>query len=131
MSLILSSLVPLLQVFDLPASIAFYRDVLGFELIAGDESWWAMLKLDQATLMLNTAYEADERPAAPDPVRIRSHADTGLYFSCPDPDAVYAHLRSKGLEVNEPTIKSYGMKQVCVRDPDGFELYFTSPVVSK
>ena len=131
MALILGNLVPLLQVFDLPTSIAFYREVLGFELIAGDDSWWAMLKLGEATLMLNTAYEDAERPAAPDLPRMRGHADVALYFSCPDTDAVYAHLRGKGWDVNAPVITSYGMKQLGIKDPDGFELCFTCPVNSK
>src|SRR5947209_19614504 len=93
MAITVREVTPLLEVFDLPASIAFYRDVLGFELVSGDESWWCMLKLGGATVMLNTAYERDERPTAPDALRVRGHADTSLYFSSPDPDAVYAHLR--------------------------------------
>ena len=62
---------PLLQVFDMPTAIRFYRDVLGFTVHAtsqpGDDCNWAWLKLNGAELMLNTAYEADQRPAAPDP----------------------------------------------------------------
>jgi len=47
-------LVPLLQVFDMPTSIKFYRDVLGFEVAAtskpgSDDVGWAMLKLDGGT----------------------------------------------------------------------------------
>jgi hypothetical protein len=38
MALTLTSAIPLFQVYDLPASIAFYRSVLGFDLVAGDES---------------------------------------------------------------------------------------------
>ena len=130
MALTISNPVPLLQVFDLPASIAFYRRVLGFELVSGDESWWAMLKLGDTRLMLNTAYEDHERPLAPDPARVRGHADVSLYFSCPDPDAVYAQLRDRGCDVNAPAITSYGLKQLSVKDPDGFELCFTCPVES-
>jgi glyoxylase I family protein len=95
MAITISELTPLLEVFDLPASIAFYRDVLGFELVSGDDSWWCMLRLGEATLMLNTAYENDERPPAPEPARVRGHDDTSLYFSSPDPDQVYALLREK------------------------------------
>lgn len=130
MALTIRNLVPLLEVFDLPASIAFYRDVLGFKLISGDDSWWAMLELGGATLMLNTAYERDERPPKPDPARVKGHADTSLYFSS-DPDEIYAHLRSIGLNVKEPSVTSYGMKQVSIRDPDGFQLFFTRPADSK
>jgi glyoxylase I family protein len=57
-----------------------------------------MLKFGEATLMLNTAYEDHERPAVPEPARVRGHGDTSLYFSfsSPDPDAVCVHLRRKG-----------------------------------
>ncbi len=40
--------------------------------------------------MLNTAYEEDARPRAPDPARVAAHEDTAIYFSCPDVDAAYA-----------------------------------------
>jgi glyoxylase I family protein len=126
--LIIEKVTPLLEVFDLPASMAFYRDRLGFDLVAGDDSWWAMLQLGGATLMLNTAYERDERPPSPDPARVRGHADASLYFSCPDADEVYASLRERRLDVRPPVITSYGMKQVAIRDPDGFQLFFISPL---
>jgi hypothetical protein len=32
--------------------------------------------------MLNTAYEDDEPPPAPDPARVAGHADAGLFFGC-------------------------------------------------
>ncbi len=124
MALTVNGLVPLLEVFDLPKAVAFYRDVLGFELIAGDETWWCMLKLGEATLMLNTAYERDERPPEPPPECVRAHADTSLYFSSPDLDGIYAHLRAKGWAVTAPEVTSYGMKQVSTKDPDGFQIFF-------
>ena len=131
MPLVLENLVPLLFVFDLPKSIAFYRDLLGFEVVSGGETWWAMLKLGGATLMLNTAYEKHERPPVPDAARVGGHADTALYFRCPDTDEVFAYLRGKGWDVGAPEITSYGMKQLCIKDPDGFELCFISPTDSK
>jgi glyoxylase I family protein len=52
---------PLLQVFDMPTAIRFYRDVLGFTVWAtsepGDDCNWAGLRLNGAEVMLNTAYE--------------------------------------------------------------------------
>ncbi|HYL91563.1 MAG TPA: VOC family protein, partial [Alphaproteobacteria bacterium] len=122
-------LAPLLQVFDMPTSIAFYRDVLGFEVVAtsqpGKERFgWALLRLNGLELMLNTAYEDDERPPAPDPARVAAHNDTSIYFSCPDVDAAYADLRKRGVKVKEPRIAPYGMKQMYVSDPDGYELCF-------
>lgn len=108
-------MVPLLQVFDMPTSVAFYRDVLGFEVLItsqprGRHFDWALLQLKGAELMLNTAYEQDERPPAPDSARIAAHNDTAIYFRCPDVDAAYAHLRARGVRAQEPKIAHYGMK---------------------
>jgi glyoxylase I family protein len=74
--------------------------------------------------MLNTAYEYDKRPSAVDPRHIATHGDTGLFFGAPDVDAVHAYLRAKGIDVKEPIVAPYGMKQLYLRDPDGFGLCF-------
>jgi glyoxylase I family protein len=116
----------LLQVFDMPASLAFYRDVLGFEVLA-ETSDWAHLQIEGTELMLNTAYESHERPPRPDPVRIAHHDDTALYFGCSDVDAAYEYLQSKGLHPAAPVIRDYGMKQVYLSDPDGYNLCFQCP----
>src|SRR5271170_4658440 len=119
---------PLLQVFDMPTSIAFYCEGLGFEIVAtsrpGPVFGWALLRLDGVDLMLNTAYEDDSRPAAPDPARIAAHSDTGIYFGCPDVDGAYAHLRERKVEAKPPRVAPYGMRQLYVTDPDGYVLCF-------
>ena len=90
----------LLQVWDMPASLAFYRDGLGFQLVdsdrPGDGCDWARLRLGDAELMLNTRYEGGARPPAPDPARTAAHDDVCIHFGCPDVDAAYAHLRARG-----------------------------------
>ena len=122
--------VPLLQVFDMQTSLAFYCDVLGFEVVdKTDPDWWAMIRLGGATLMLNTAYEEDKRPRKADPKRVRGHKDVSLYFEFDDLDGLHAHLRSKGCDVKSPMKTSYGLMQMSVRDPDGYELCFTAPLV--
>jgi glyoxylase I family protein len=123
---------PLLQVFDMPTSIAFYRDVLGFEVVSaskprGEHFDWALLQLGSVELMLNTAYEEDVRPPASDPARFAAHDDTCLYFGCPDVDAAYAYLRARGVAANEPKVAPYGMKQLYLSDPDGYSLCFQWP----
>jgi glyoxylase I family protein len=120
---------PLLQVFDMPTSIKFYLDVLGFEVVTtskprGEHFDWALLRLNGVELMLNTAYEEDGRPGAPEPARIAAHDDTCLYFGCPDVDAAYAYLRARGVAAKEPKVAPYGMKQLYVSDPDGYNVCF-------
>jgi glyoxylase I family protein len=131
MAIDVRGMAPLLQVFDMPASVQFYCDVLGFEIVTtsqpGPNFSWALLRWQGIELMLNTAYEDDKRPPLPDPVRVAAHSDTSIYFGCPDVDAAYAHLRAKGIDVKEPRIALYGMKQLYLEDPDGYLLCFQWP----
>jgi glyoxylase I family protein len=127
-----SGVCALLQVFDMPTSVHFYRDVLGFEIVEtsqreGDRFDWGLLRLNDAEVMLNTAYEEADRPAVPEAARITAHGDTTLYFGCPEVDAAYRHLRARGVDAKEPKVAAYGMKQLYVRDPDGYLLCFQWP----
>ena len=123
---------PMLQVFDMPRSIRFYRDLLGFKVTGSskakssnpDDVDWVMLELSNATIMLNTAYDPGDVPAQPDVGRWSGHQDTCLYFGCPDVDAAYQHLVSKGVEADPPEVAWYGMKQLYLKDPDGFGICF-------
>jgi len=121
-------LVPLIQVFDMPTSLRFYRDLLGFEIVAqsspGDDFDWGWLRLEDADLMLNTAYEKEHRPSRPEASRIAGHDDMCLYFGCRDVDGAYRYLRSRGLDVEEPKVAPYGMKQLTLKDPDGYQICF-------
>jgi glyoxylase I family protein len=131
MPLDVRGLAPLLQVFDMPASLHFYRDLLGFEVAQtsgpSDDCGWALLRLNGVELMLNTAYERDTRPPAPDPTRQAAHADTGLFFGCPDVDGAHAFLTAQGLTIAPPVVRTYGMRQLYITDPDGYELCFQWP----
>jgi glyoxylase I family protein len=128
-----NGLVPLLQVYDMPEAIRFYRDALGFSVASASEEieaaegryfHWALLRLGGAELMLNTAYDANERPPERDAARWRGHADTGLFIGCDDLDAVHALLASRGVAVDPPKLAAYGMRQLYVTDPDGYVLCF-------
>lgn len=131
MAIEVRGLSPLLEVFDMPTSLAFYRDKLGFEVVGdsgqGDNSGWVMMKLGDATVMLNTMFEDGDRPTAADPVRIFAHHDTCIYFGCPDVDAAYDHLREMGVDAEPPEVAPYGMKQLYVSDPDNYNLCFQWP----
>ena len=126
---------PYFEVYDMPASLRFYIDQLGFTLVehaphrGGDDPYryhWCWLRLGEADLMLNTAYEFDEkRPTREEHLRQRGHRDTCLYFGCPDVDAAYAELTARGVVIDRPPrVAPYGMKQMYFKDPDGFGLCF-------
>jgi glyoxylase I family protein len=134
MALEVQGFAPMVSVFDMPRSLAFYRDVLGFEVVStseprrGDDFGWGLLKLQDIELMLNTAYDHDERPAAPDAARVAVHEDTALFFGCRDLDAAYENLCAHGLELAPPTVAPYGMKQLWLKDPDGYVICLQWPV---
>ena len=127
-----TGMTPLIQVFNMPRALAFYRGILGYRVVAdsgdGDKSSWVSLRLNDINLMLNDQYEPGHEPSAPPPERTMWHRDTCLYFDCPDPDVAYEFLKSQGLDLNPPKIAPYGMKQLYFRDPDGYGLCFQCPV---
>jgi catechol 2,3-dioxygenase-like lactoylglutathione lyase family enzyme len=124
----------LLEIFDMGRSVAFYR-ALGFAVVAHwpdrehEEKWdWVRLRLGGAELMLNTRYELEERPMAPDAVRSAGHADTELFFGCADLDGLCRDFRLGGMGAPEPETTFYGTRLVRLIDPDGFVICFQSPI---
>jgi uncharacterized glyoxalase superfamily protein PhnB len=133
MPLPLSSLTPLIQVFDMVKSLDFYTGKLGFEVVAaspevdapeGRFSHWTLLRSGAIDLMLNTAYDSGERPASPAPARLMAHTDTSFYIGCSDLDRVYAELKQAGLDIEPPSMAAYGLRRFNLYDPDNFELVF-------
>jgi glyoxylase I family protein len=126
------SIVPLLWIYDMPTSIRFYRDRLGFAVLNTspahgiDDFDWAMLETGGGKFMLNTIYEVDAARPARSPSSSASQRDAWLYFDCPDVETAVANLRSTGLEVHGPSLTYYGMKQAFLHDPDGYRLCFQS-----
>ena len=119
---IVRELVPLLLVRDVARAVAFYTGRLGFRMT---RSWepdgclrWCRVVRDGAAVML----EQGDADAAP-----RGRGVT-FYFVCDDADAMHAELAARGLRPPSPGVAFYGMKQVHVTDPDGYELCFESPV---
>ncbi len=116
---------PLLFVQDIARSLDFYRDRLGFEVVHEAQNdgqvFWCRLKRDHSSLMLQQAEPEDGEPQG----RGRGVV---LYFVCDDADAMHADLTARGLDLPEPETAYYGMRQVSVVDPDGYDLCFESPV---
>ena len=128
MKLEISGLTPLIQVFNMPRALEFYRDILRFEVVMdsgnGDDSSWVWLRVNGSDLMLNDQYEPGHIPNSAPAERTRWHDDTCLYFGCADPDSAYEYLRSKNVECKPPKVAPYGMKQLTFHDPDGYAICF-------
>jgi uncharacterized glyoxalase superfamily protein PhnB len=117
-------LVPLLFVRDIESSMGFYRDGLGFA-VAG--TWepegklaWCRLQRDGSAIMLQQADEEDG------PAGGRGRG-VGFFFICDDAAAIHTELSGRGVHLAPPQVAFYGMKQIFVTDPDGYELCFESP----
>lgn len=135
MSIKLNGLAPLFQVYDMEASLHFYCDILGFDLISSDRDkppyGWVLIRLGNVELMMEPLYPAGKRPEVADAERYKHHHDMTIYFGCPDVDAAWRHLRSHNIAVDEPWVASYGMKQLYFTDPDGYGLCFQWPATKE
>ncbi len=120
----LQQLWPLLTVEDIQRSIAFYRDRLGFEVVAeaksDNKTYWCRLARQGCSLMLQQAELAEDGPAEG-----RGRGIT-LYFVCDDTDAMHAELVDRGLSLALPQDAYYGMRQLFVPEPDGYAICFES-----
>lgn len=129
----LTGLIPLLQVFDMPRALAFYRDGLSFAVVAhspevetaeGRFHHWMWLKNGAVELMLNTAYDSGERPAVLDASRWAGHGDVTLFIGCQTIDAMHAELTARGLPVGPVSDTPHGLRQMSLTDPDGYVICF-------
>jgi catechol 2,3-dioxygenase-like lactoylglutathione lyase family enzyme len=121
----------ILAVSDVDASLAFYRDRLGFEVEATyDDPPYATLALAGTRLSLaEQGHPAEDRPgvtmAAPaDP----SVADTVLVVEVEDARAEYARLEARGARfLAEPFEPPWGGCRFFCVDPDGYLVEVEQP----
>ncbi len=117
---------PLFNVADVEASLAFWRDALGFEVTQRYE-WegrlaFAAMRSGETEIMLNgRGGDAAARLARP------HYTEAVFYFRVDDVRGLHRDLRSKGLDPSEVETQEYGLDEMTLRDPDGYELAFTSP----
>jgi len=108
--------VAVLVVSDMPASIAYYRDILGFkaELEFGTPPTYACLCRDEAGIHVVAATHAKRLPG-----------QGGVALFVDDVDALYAELSGRRASIPEPPQdRPYGMRDFNVIDPDGNLLTF-------
>lgn len=120
-------MVPLLSVYDMPRAVAFYCDMLGFEIenqwSPGGHLYWAELKSGDTWLMLNAEHEDGERRPEHDH---RAHGrDLTFYFYPPDVVALRESVLRRGGAPSEFVVTHYRHKQFTLRDPDGYTLCFS------
>lgn len=123
----LQSCTPLLNVASIERSLGFWRDLVGFEVVGQFEEAgvlrWVRLRSGEVALMLNAPDKVLGRArAAPD-----TYTDAVLYFGVPSVRSMCEGLRAKGFDAPDPKTEDYGVEEMLLRDPDGYEVAFTSP----
>jgi uncharacterized glyoxalase superfamily protein PhnB len=113
---------------DPEASLAFYRDLLGFE-VRNDVKYgglhWITLGPPGQPDTSIVLYPPNASPGLTDEERrtIAEMMAKGTYASInlatPDLDGVFARLQASSEVVQEPTDQPYGIRDCAVRDPAG------------
>lgn len=121
---------PLFIVRDVPASLAFYRDQLGFDVTfegpGPDDIFFGMVERGRAMFMFK---DVDIDPV-PNHTRDIGHgtAPWDAYVYVPDPDALYQEFASRDVEFRRPLENnSDNLRGFEVRDISGYILYFGRP----
>ncbi|MDF1799376.1 MAG: VOC family protein [Planctomycetota bacterium] len=127
---------------DVGASLAFYRDKLGFQV---DSTWpsadapqWASVSTGGQSVMLGGVVSAEQagtdahhRFYAESSAAFAKAPGGGLitYLQVADVDGYFAELKQRGVELPaEPRDEFYGLRNFPVRDLDGYRLYFFQPI---
>lgn len=111
----IKGLAAVLYVRDFAASLAYYREKLGFsgDFIWGSPPYYACLNRGDADIHLN--------PYAPAGKSI-------VCIFCKGVDALHADLAARGANITQPpATEAYGMREFNVTDLDGHRLVFGEP----
>jgi catechol 2,3-dioxygenase-like lactoylglutathione lyase family enzyme len=115
----------MLAVTDLPATVRFYVEQLGFNCNAmhGNPPVWAEIERNGISVMFNAPPR--ERVVRDVP---RSSKDYQIfYFDVDDAAGLRTEFQARGVAVSDLRVAFYGMKEFEVRDPEGHWLWFGQP----
>ncbi len=125
---------PFLIVADVPATLAFYRDMLGFEVAfrgpTPEDEFFGIVRRDGAMLMfkaLGVRADGKELVVEPVPNYGRKPAFSwDAYLDVADPDALAAELASRGVPFAVPLTDrgADGVRGFVIKDIDGYGLFF-------
>ena len=124
-------LVPTLIVDDVSMTIAFYRDVLEFELVEAQppaEPWWARLRCGGAEIMLQKRESLlEEYPFYRD---LPLGGTFDLYIEMDRIDEYYERVRARITPYFELADEPYGMREFTIRDCNGVVVAFGQRIQS-
>ena len=122
----LTGVSPVLLVSDLDGSVAFYRDLLGFECtLHGAPPDFAVAVRDDAILLLSLA--PADTTLTPN-WRLRTNT-WNVYVRVDDADALYAEVQERGCPIDYSIYDApHGFREFGVTDPDGYDVAFGQPL---
>ena len=111
---------------DVPASLSFYRDLLGFKVVFAeppDDPFFGIVSRDGAMIFLKDV------GVAPVPNHTRdAGARWDAYVNVPDPDALATEYLSRGVQFSKPLQDTHdGLRGFELKDADGYVLFFGRP----
>jgi len=112
-----------LLVKDVAASVPFFGEVLGLELLYGDPDFAAFRGPDGWHMMLHADHTLDHSPLETARLSAPGKRGTGAEIRIMglDPDAVEARARAGGFTINAPaTTYPHGWREVRVEDGNGY-----------
>lgn len=123
MSVRFNNLIPMLLCRDVQASIRFYVDVLGFEVVDRMDNvgrtGFASLRNGRTKIMLASPTYVPENP------KLDGRYTQSVYYFYPDDvEALHAQVKVKGREPSDLKVRFYGLKEFELVDPDGHVLLF-------
>lgn len=121
----MDALSPHFWVKDMHASIAFYRDVLGFEVRRAEPAespTFAALTRGEANIMLSPFDESfDGWAMVPEAEKRRGlGGPVAFYIEAGDIEAEFALASAAGAVVDPLADRPWGQREFVVDDPDGF-----------
>jgi catechol 2,3-dioxygenase-like lactoylglutathione lyase family enzyme len=129
----ITGIAPFFIVRDVPASLAFYRDRLGFAVTfqgpSDDDIFFGIVERGAAMIMMK-AIGVEPVPNYTRDIQ-QGIARWDAYLHVPDPDALAAEFASRGVEFLTPLSNNDdGLRGFEVKDVDGYLLYFGRPDVT-
>ena len=114
-----------LTVGDLPRSLAWYRDVLGFAVVReyAPQGRLVAAALGAGAVELLLTQENGAQGAG----RVKGQGFSLQFTTAQDIDALAAGITARGGTLEDGPVTAFGARVFRLRDPDGFKLVFSSP----
>ena len=108
-----------LEVNSLEESIAFYRDVLGFEIESfNPDAEPPMATLRAGQLKISLAQQVE--------TMLRRGRGVHFFLGVDDIDSFYETIRMKYPELQQPVDEGWGGRFVTLQDPDKYRFFFVT-----